>query len=81
MRQIGLEQVKCFEAVDGWGTILSYDAMPSPVRERLRNSPFNLCATCVCDGAWKRSDRNLPTLNAYMSTIVDMENQIRCEEV
>ena len=44
----------------------SYDALPAAVRERLRNSPFNLCAACVGEG---RSD--------YMKTIEKMEKDLR----
>jgi hypothetical protein len=46
----------------------SYDDLPPAIRERLRCSPFNLCAACVVDG---RDE------GGYLRTIEYMEQMLR----
>ena len=40
-------QGKCFVALEGKDFMYVYDNMPTSVRERLKNSPFNICPACV----------------------------------
>lgn len=40
-------QGKCFQSLEGWRFMEIFDQFPRAVRERLRASPFNLCAACV----------------------------------
>jgi hypothetical protein len=42
-----IDQVYCLTANAGHVWIHVYDTLPAPVRRRLRNSPFNLCAACL----------------------------------
>lgn len=43
----------CLQSTEGsrWMN-LHFDALPPAVRERLRESPFNLCPACVADIAY-----------------------------
>jgi hypothetical protein len=59
------------------------DTLPKAVRERLHNSPFNLCAACLEDIARRMANPhgtpyvNLPNIEEYMQTIDIMEQQVR----
>ena len=59
-------QTHCLIGLSGHLHMGVYDELPDKVRERLRTSPFNLCAACVNEG---RSD--------YMRTIERMEKELR----
>lgn len=39
----------CLIGDEGHLYMYVFDEMPRPVRERLRQSPFNLCCACLCD--------------------------------
>lgn len=60
-----------------------HDSLPKLVRERLANSPFNICAACVIDEANHRAYRKRasPILQDYLGVIEEFEEQIRQEQV
>jgi hypothetical protein len=58
------KQSICLVQEDGRHHMYVYDALPPWVRRRLRASPYNLCASCVCGGY------------DYMATIERMEAQV-----
>lgn len=37
----------CLMQEEGWMHMDAYDDLPPDIRQRLRDSPFNLCAACV----------------------------------
>jgi hypothetical protein len=39
----------CFVSTEGWEHMDLFDQFPPEIRQRLRDSPFNLCAACVAD--------------------------------
>ncbi len=73
-------QVACLvNTRDGWQYMDCYDDFPRPIRERLSNSPYNLCAACVRDGAsWMADDE--PNADHYMARIREMEWLLRKEQ-
>jgi hypothetical protein len=67
-------QVSCLvSAEDGWSYMEQFDRMPPATRERLRQSPYNLCAECLFYEAFARD-------GDYHAAIDEMERQIRCQE-
>jgi hypothetical protein len=66
-------QVDCLLSADGWQTIGFYDDMPPPVRARLRESSFNLCAVCVVERAHIITGARVPSAADYMAAIDLME--------
>jgi hypothetical protein len=75
-------QVKCLTNDEGHVWIGSYDELPSAVRQRLRESPFNLCAACleayVLSEVYRRHP-NYPRQKALFAAIELMEAEVRKE--
>lgn len=71
-------QGKCLINSEGWQYMRwVFDRFPPRVRERLRDSPFNICAACVGDVA------NLGVGGselAYLDAIDQIEARIRAGE-
>lgn len=63
----------CLLSSQGRLYMRDFDRLPPDIRQRLRESPFNLCTACVMVGT--AQDGNM------YRTIINMENLIRCEEV
>jgi hypothetical protein len=75
-------QVKCFTNDEGHVWIESYDSLPSAVRQRLRNSPFNLCAACLKSFVLPKVRRQHPNYTrekALFAAIEVMEAEVRKE--
>jgi hypothetical protein len=72
-------QVKCLTADEGHVWMPSYDRLPSAVRHRLAESPFNLCPACVAIEV-RRGVRGGPSLKAYFAVISAIEEKLREEE-
>jgi hypothetical protein len=76
-------QVKCLTGDEGHVWIKSYDALPSVVRKRLRNSPFNLCAACLVMFVLPKVQKRHPSYadeQALFTAIEMMEVEVRKEE-
>ena len=71
----------CLVAAQGRLYMHNYDALPAPVRNRLKNSPFNICAACVYQLAENQSTDPAITEAEFMAAIAQMERQILCEEI
>jgi len=69
-------QVKCLTSDEGHVWMPNYDRLPSAVRHRLAESPFNLCAACV-DIEAHRVARRRPSLNTYFAVIRAIEEKLR----
>ena len=75
-------QVKCLTADAGHMWMHSYDALPSAVRHRLANSPFNICAACMNIEACRIMDIEAcrmvrkPTLAVYFAVIEAIEKEL-----
>jgi len=69
-----MKQDICWESTEGrkWMTYY-FDKWPPEVRERLRNSPYNICAACI-------DNRLIDTDNDYFQAIKYLEDKIRKEE-
>jgi hypothetical protein len=72
-------QVKCLTGDDGHVWIGSYDRLPPKVRQRLRNSPFNLCAACLEAFFLPKVPPGYSREQALFAAIEDMEAQVRNE--
>ena len=73
-------QVKCFISDEGHVWISSYDKLPATVRQRLRNSPFNLCAACLMAYVLPKVKRRHPNLTRekqLFAAVEIMEEQVR----
>ena len=73
------KQVRCLTADEGHVWIHAYDKLPPPVRKRLAESPFNLCAACMDIEAHNiAADRGLrrPSLRIYFDTIRAIEREL-----
>jgi len=60
-----------------------FDHMPPAARDRLRQSPFNICAECVLQEASNQSMLSYDDFIAddhYLKAIDQIEAQIRAEE-
>jgi hypothetical protein len=76
-------QVKCLIGDEGHVWIGSYDTLPPPVRQRLRDSPFNLCAACLVMFVLPKVQRRHPSYSrnkALFAGIEMMEAEVRKEE-
>jgi len=62
----------CLQSSKGQFYMKNFDRLPPEIRERLRESPFNLCTACVIQQA---------EMGSFLSSIHRMEAMIRCEEV
>jgi len=77
-------QVKCLTGDEGHVWIESYDELPPAVRQRLRESPFNLCAACLVVYVLPEVYRQHPSytrLKALLAAIELMEAEVRKEQV
>ncbi len=72
-------QTKCWIASEGHLWMRGhFDALPAPVRQRLRQSPFNLCAACLMtDFLPKAQKRGISRERALFAAIEIMEAQAR----
>jgi len=68
-------QVKCLIASEGheWMTTF-FDKLPKPVRKRLTDSPFNICAACLTEEAQKIA--RAPSITIYFAVIERIERQL-----
>ena len=41
------KQIKCLNALDGHTRMVGHDPLSQKVRNRLANSPFNICPVCL----------------------------------
>jgi hypothetical protein len=76
-------QVKCLIGDEGHIWIKDYDALPPVVRQRLRNSPFNLCAACLMMFVLPEVQRKHPNYTdnkAIFAAIEIMEIEVRKED-
>ena len=69
------KQVKCLIASEGhmWMTTF-FDRLPRPVRKRLTESPFNICAACLTEEAQKIARQ--PSITIYFAVIERIERQL-----
>lgn len=67
----------CLLAVEGRETIRVYDRLPLEVREAIRNSPFNICPSCIIHMAYQLGSSLRPTTKNYMKALRMMEDAIR----
>jgi hypothetical protein len=69
------KQVKCLIASEGheWMTTF-FDKLPKPVRKRLTDSPFNICAACLTEEAQKIA--RPPSITIYFAVIERIERQL-----
>jgi hypothetical protein len=72
------KQVKCLTSDEGHVWMPSYDTLPKPVRERLANSPHNICAACMEIEAHKHGRH--PSIATYFKVIAGIERQLNEEE-
>jgi hypothetical protein len=73
-------QVKCLIGDEGHVWIHHYDALPVVARQRLRDSPFNLCAACLEMFVLPKVRRRHPSYSrnkALFAAIEMMETEIR----
>ena len=73
------KQVRCLTADAGHVWIHAYDKLPPPVRKRLAESPFNLCAACMdIEAHHVAAARGLrrPSLRIYFDTIQAIEREL-----
>jgi hypothetical protein len=54
-----------------------FDDFPPPIRQRLRDSPFNLCAACVHDDGLSDSEESLLHVIETMEATVRMLDAIK----
>jgi hypothetical protein len=77
-------QVKCKIASEGHVWMKGYfDRLPSPVRARLAESPFNICAACMTEEAERvaaRRKERKPDIAIFFAVIEWIEQQLREEE-
>jgi hypothetical protein len=76
-------QVFCLTSDEGHVWMHSYDALPAPVRRRLRNSPYNCCAACLEAFVLPKVQSkhpNWPREKALFAAIEVMEAKIRREQ-
>lgn len=78
-----VNQTSCLVAEKGWMWMGRFDDMPVSIRQRMRDSRFNLCAACVSEEAWDliRDDSGEytvpnPELRHYLQAIRNVEAQI-----
>jgi hypothetical protein len=76
-------QVKCLISDAGHIWMPSYDHLPSPVRRRLAESRFNICAACLDidarAAASKRGQRK-PTVAIYLEVLAEIERKLENHE-
>jgi hypothetical protein len=73
-------QFYCINGNSGYAWMVrympSYDELPRSVRERLQQSPFNICTMCLEECLWARKAR--PSREELLSAVEIREHQIRC---
>ena len=69
-------QGKCLRSMEGKTFMKYYDEYPPEVRDRLMNSPYNLCAACVADFSWQEGMRGTRK-ERMIKAIDEMEDMIR----
>jgi hypothetical protein len=71
--------VRCLTADEGHVWIHAYDKLPPPVRRRLAESAFNICAACTdIEARSVAAARGLrqPTLRIYLDVIRAIEREL-----
>lgn len=59
-----------------------YDGLfPDPVKKRLQQARYNLCAACVWEITVARAPKLLPSIQDFLYTIEEMERQLDREFV
>lgn len=78
-----INQTSCLMAEEGWRYMDIMDDWPVPIRERVRNSRFNICAACVNEKAWDLAREEAgtrwvtnPELRHYLKAIRNVEAEI-----
>lgn len=69
-------QGTCLQSTEGFYWMNTFDALYPEVRERLRNSPFNICTVCVAGMAYKIGGKKSVKIK-FMEAITRMEEMIR----
>jgi hypothetical protein len=82
MPQDEINQTRCWIATGGHLWMEGYfDTLPATVRQRLRNSPFNLCAACLVTKfapELRRQRPNIPRGSKLLLAAIEiMEAQAR----
>jgi hypothetical protein len=76
-----VNQTKCWIATHGWMWMENYfDDLPVAVRQRLRNSPFNLCPACLVTEFLpevRRRHGEYTREKALLAAIEIMESELR----
>lgn len=75
-----INQTYCLVDAEGWNNMGMFENLPLEVRERLRNSPYNLCVSCLWEKTYLLAGRKQPSVFNYLSVIDNMENEIRKQE-
>jgi hypothetical protein len=80
-------QVKCRNGNNGVRFMQShYDELPFAVRQRLAESPFNICSACMTLEAYRRVGSDdlfmsrrgrRPSVKVFIETIEDIEREMR----
>jgi hypothetical protein len=73
-----INQTKCWIATGGHMWMKGYfDNLPFTVRQRLRNSPFNLCSACLVTEFLPKVKGRRSREQALLAAIEIMELQVR----
>jgi hypothetical protein len=68
----------CLVSDEGWKFMCdNFDDFPPKIRQRLRNSPFNLCAACVYNDGLSDSEESLLHAIETMEATVRMLDAIK----
>jgi hypothetical protein len=82
----GLEgrQVKCLIASEGHLWMRDFfDRLPTPVRQHLRDSNYNICPVCMDGDAHllaAHCNERKPSIRTYLHTITIIESKLRTDE-
>jgi hypothetical protein len=59
----------CLINDEGWKHMDVFDMLPLNIRQRLRESPFNLCAACIAVECMDDLERLLPAIETMEATV------------
>jgi hypothetical protein len=59
----------CLVNTEGWAHMDVFDDFPPPIRQRLRDSPFNLCAACIAGEGGDELEKLLPAIETMEATV------------
>lgn len=74
------KQVRCLTADEGHVWMHYHDRLPSIIRRRLAESPFNICPACASiepDQVAAARGLRRPTLRVYLDVIKAIEDQLK----